>query len=137
MLFDDREQVLAVSVSWLEASGYSGKDLSTIEDWTARAYGERNGDVLERIRWIISAEPEAQPIERTIRTKDRRDRVWSFVTSALGQSNGRRLFVTVAQDVTERKVHEERAHLLMREVNHRARNMLSLDGVTGRVQPSW
>jgi PAS domain S-box-containing protein len=126
MLFDDREQVLGVSVSWLEASGYSRKDLSTIEDWTARAYGERKGDVLERIRWIISAEPEAQPIERTIRTKDRRDRVWSFVTSALGQSNGRRLFITVAQDGTERKVHEERAHLLMREVNHRAKNMLSL-----------
>jgi PAS domain S-box-containing protein len=127
MLFDDREQVLAVSVSWLEASGYSRQDLSTIEDWTARAYGERKGDVLERVRWMISAQPEAQPIERTIRTKkDRRDRVWSFVTSTLGQSNGRRLFITVAQDVTERKVHEERAHLLMREVNHRAKNMLSL-----------
>ncbi len=29
-------------------------------------------------------------------------------------------------DVTERKVHEEQLHLLMREVNHRARNMLSV-----------
>jgi PAS domain S-box-containing protein len=127
MLFDDREQVLAVSVSWLGASGYSRQDLSTIEDWTARAYGERKGDVLERIRWIISAEPEAQPIERTIRTKDRRDRVWSFVTSALGTKfDGRRIFITVAQDVTERKLHEEQVHLLLREVNHRAKNMLSL-----------
>jgi PAS domain-containing protein len=40
MLFDDREKVLAVSTSWLEASGYSREDLSTIEDWTARAYDE-------------------------------------------------------------------------------------------------
>jgi PAS domain S-box-containing protein len=127
MLFDDQEKVLAVSTSWLEASGYSREDLSTIEDWTARAYGERQFDMLEGIRWIISAEPEAQPNEQTIRTKDGRERRWSFVTSAMGtQSDGRRVFVCVAQDVTERKAHEEQVRLLMREVNHRAKNMLSL-----------
>lgn len=65
MLFDDREQVLGVSVSWLEASGYTQEDLSTIEKWTARAYGEGHGEVLERIRGIISAEPKAHPGERT------------------------------------------------------------------------
>jgi len=32
---------------------------------------------------------------------------------------------TVA-DITERKEREEREHLLMREVNHRAKNMLSV-----------
>jgi PAS domain S-box-containing protein len=127
MLFDDREKVLAVSTSWLEASGYSRDDLSTIEDWTARAYGERQRDMRDGIRWIISEEPEAQPNEQTIRTKDGRERLWSFVTSALGtKSDGRRLFITVAQDVTERKLHEEQVHLLMREVNHRAKNILSL-----------
>jgi PAS domain S-box-containing protein len=127
MLFDDRENVLAVSASWLEASGYSREDLSTIADWTARAYWERQCDMLESIRWIISAEPEAQPNEQTIRTKDGRERLWSFVTSALGtKSDGRRLFITVAQDVTERKLHEEQVHLLMREVSHRAKNILSL-----------
>jgi PAS domain S-box-containing protein len=127
MLFDDREKVLAVSASWLEASGYSREDLSTIEDWTARAYGERQCDMIEGIRGIISAGPEAQPNEQTIRTKDGCERLWSFVTSALGtKSDGRRLFITVAQDVTERKLHEEQVHLLMREVNHRAKNILSL-----------
>jgi two-component sensor histidine kinase len=32
----------------------------------------------------------------------------------------------MAQDMTERKAREEQVHLLMREVNHRAKNMLSL-----------
>src|SRR5262249_51174373 len=32
----------------------------------------------------------------------------------------------ILQDVTERKVREEREYLLMREVNHRAKNMLSV-----------
>jgi PAS domain S-box-containing protein len=35
-------------------------------------------------------------------------------------------FVGTIQDVTERKEREEREHLLMREVNHRAKNMLSV-----------
>jgi PAS domain S-box-containing protein len=127
MLFDDREQILAVSGSWLEASGYLGEQLHSIADWTACAYCDGQTEVLERLRWIISTEPEAQSIERKVLTKDGRERLWSFVTSALGtQSDGRHLFISVAQDVTERKAHEEQVHLLMREVNHRAKNMLSL-----------
>jgi PAS domain S-box-containing protein len=127
MLFDDREQILAVSGSWLEASGYLGERLRSIADWTACACCDGQTEVLERLRWIISTEPEAQSVERKVLTKDGRERIWSFVTSALGtQSDGRRLFISVAQDVTERKAHEEQVHLLMREVNHRAKNMLSL-----------
>jgi PAS domain S-box-containing protein len=127
LLFDDREQILAVSQSWLEQTGYSSEELRRIEDWTARAYGERSGEVLKRIRCTIPMEPEAKRAERMIRTKDGRDRLWSFVTSALGsQSDGRRMFICVAQDVTERKTHEEQIHLLMHEANHRAKNMLSL-----------
>jgi PAS domain S-box-containing protein len=127
LLFDDREQILAISQSWLEQTGYSREELRRIEDWTARAYGECSGEVLEQIRQNIPAEPEAERTERMIRTKDGRDRLWSLVTSALGtQSDGRRLFVCVAQDVTERKAHEEQVHLLMREANHRAKNMLGL-----------
>jgi PAS domain S-box-containing protein len=41
---------------------------------------------------------------------------------------GRRLvsFVGTVQDITERKEREEKEHLLMREINHRAKNMLSV-----------
>ncbi len=127
LLFDDQEQILAISQSWLAASSYSREELRRIEDWTTRACGERSGEVLEQVREIISTEPQARPAELMIRTKDGRERTWSFVSSALGtQSDGRRLFVCIAQDVTEQKAHEEHVHLLMREVNHRAKNMLSL-----------
>jgi PAS domain S-box-containing protein len=128
-LFDDRERILAVSRSWLEQSGYSREELPRLEDWTIRAYGKRSGEVLERLRQIliISGEPEARSAERMIRTKDGRERLWSFVTSPQAtQSDGRRLFVCVAQDVTDQKAHEEQIHLLMSEISHRARNMLSL-----------
>jgi hypothetical protein len=35
-------------------------------------------------------------------------------------------FVGTVADITQRKEHEEREHLLMREINHRAKNMLSV-----------
>jgi PAS domain S-box-containing protein len=127
LLFDDREQILALSQSWLEQTGYSNEELRRIEDWTARAYGERSGEVREQFRQIISTEPDTHSAELMIRTKDGRQRLWSFVSSALGtQSDGRRLFLCIAQDESERKAHEEQVHLLMREINHRAKNMLSL-----------
>jgi PAS domain S-box-containing protein len=128
-LFDDREQILAISRSWLEQSGYSREELPRLEDWTSRAFGERSGELLERIRQIIivSAEPEARSAELMIRTKDGRERRWSFVTSRQAtQFDGRRQFVCVAQDVTDQRAHEEQIHLLVSEISHRAQNMLSL-----------
>jgi PAS domain S-box-containing protein len=128
-LFDDREQILAISQSWLEQSGYLREELPRLEDWTIRAYGERSGEVLEQMRQIIiiSTQPEARSAELTIRTKDGRERLWNFVSSPVAvQSDGRRLFVCVAQDVTDQKAREEQIHLLMSEINHRAKNMLSL-----------
>jgi PAS domain S-box-containing protein len=127
LLCDDREQILAVSQSWLEKTGYSKEELRRIEDWTTRAYGEGSDEVLEYMRGIISTEPQGQLSERTIRTKDGRERLWNFVCSALGpQSDGRRLYVVMAYDVTDRKAHEDQILFLMREINHRAKNMLSL-----------
>jgi PAS domain S-box-containing protein len=129
LLFDDREQILVISQSWLEQSGYSKEELRRIEDWTTRAYGLHSDEVLEGIRQIIitSTEPEARSAELMIRTKDGRERLWSFVFSPLAvQRGGQRLLVCVAQDVTDQKAHEEQVHLLMREINHRAKNMLSL-----------
>ena len=35
-------------------------------------------------------------------------------------------FIGTVQDITERKEHEEKEQLLMREINHRAKNMLSV-----------
>jgi len=128
ILFDDQEQILAVSRSWLEAAGgISAAELHRMEDWTTRAFGERSDEVMEMIRAIIEAEPKARPDQLTIVTRRGDERVWNFVTSGVGAiSDGRRLFVSVAQDITDRKAYEERIHLLMREARHRTKNILSL-----------
>jgi PAS domain S-box-containing protein len=134
ILYDDREEILGASDSWYEKTGYSKGELRRLEDWTSRAYPDRAGDIIERIRReVISGEPAARRSESAVRTSDGQDRPWTFVTSALGkQPDGRRLFITVADDMTERKTYEEHIRLLMREMNHRAKNLLALVQVVAR-----
>jgi PAS domain S-box-containing protein len=128
ILFDDREQILAISRSWLEgAGGVPAAELHRMEDWTVRAYGERSDEALDVVRSIIATEPQAQTDELTILTRGGDKRIWNFVTSSLGaQSDGRRLFISMAQDVTDRRAYEERINLLMREARHRTKNILGL-----------
>ena len=128
ILFDDREQIIAVSQSWLTAAGLSQAELHTMGDWTRRAFGPRSDEVLKLIRRIIATEPpQARPDELTILTQSGDKRLWNFVTAALGtQSDGRHLFVSVAEDVTDRRAYEERIHLLMRESRHRTKNILGV-----------
>jgi PAS domain S-box-containing protein len=126
-LSDDREQILAISESWLEQTGYSREELRRLEDWTTRAYQERSDEVLKYLRGIMSGEPQGMlSYERTIRTKDGRERLWRFFRAALGtQSDGRRLFVFMAYDAPS-AVYGDQILFLMRESNHRAKNLLSL-----------
>ena len=133
MLFDDREDIVAVSQSWLDETGYSKEELRRMEDWTARAYHERSDEVLTDIRRTISKKPQTKRIEELLHTKDDRERLWNFVTAPLGiLPNGRHLFISVAQDLTERKAHEEHVQLLMREAYHRVKNLLGLVQVMAR-----
>jgi PAS domain S-box-containing protein len=129
MLYDDREQILAISESWLKAAGgVSADDFRRIEDWTNYFYdsGKQSREALELMREIIATEPEARKDELMLNFGGEK-RIWSFVNSGLGtQSDGRRLFVTVAQDVTDRRIYEERINLLMHEAQHRTKNILGL-----------
>lgn len=134
MLFDDREDILAVSDSWLEASGYSRDELRRLQNWTDLAYRERSSEVLAVLRDIIANQPHARPSEGVIRTKNGEERVWGFIKTGLETQFDRRvLFVTVAQDLTERKEREAQISMLMREVTHRSKNLLSIVQAIARL----
>jgi PAS domain S-box-containing protein len=126
-LFDDQERILAVNQSWVQQSAYPRDELRTIDDWRAHAYGERSRKVPEYLRELIATEPEVRKAGLAIRTGEGFERHWSFVGSALGtQSDGRHLFISMAQDTTDRKAYEERIEMLMREAKHRVKNLLGL-----------
>jgi PAS domain S-box-containing protein len=125
LLFDDREQILAVSQSWIEQTGYFREELRRLDDWTIRAYRERSDETLEKIRQLLFIpEPEMRSAERMIHTKDGRERLWSFLYNALPvKSDVGRQYICLAQDVTDQRAHEEQVRLLMREISHRAKTV--------------
>jgi PAS domain S-box-containing protein len=128
-LYDDQEEIVAISKSWLEQTGYTREELRRLEDWTTRAYQERSDEALKYLRATISGEPQGRLCtEEAIRTKDGHERLWRFFCAAVGtRSDGPRLFVSMAYDVSDpSKAYENQILFLMREANHRAKNMLSL-----------
>jgi PAS domain S-box-containing protein len=104
MLFDDSERILLLSAAWTAITGYTADELRTVADWTARAYGERSGEVLAHIRDIIRTEPARKEAELVVTTKGGEQRTWAFVAAALGRlADGRRLYTCTANDITDRK----------------------------------
>jgi len=127
ILYDDRQQILATSESWLKEAGVvSAAEFQRVENWTKYFFGERSDEMLELSRETIATEPDGRTDELVVNVGSEK-RIWNFVTSGLGaQSDGRRHFVVMAEDVTDRRAYEERIQLLMREAYHRTNNILSL-----------
>jgi PAS domain S-box-containing protein len=149
-------QVLHISRTWLEITGYGREELATMEDWVSRAYGSTGSDPttptrtdFERLYLLDRPIDEG---EYVIRTAEGKKRIWAFRSAPVGEEkSGRRLVVSMAADITERRDGEERIKLLMREVDHRAKNALMVvqsivhlsrsedpkkfsDAVEGRIQ---
>jgi PAS domain S-box-containing protein len=102
---------------------------------------DQNGEAdRKQFQRQVAGESDRYTIEKRIHRKDG-SYVWtSIISSSVRDSDGRFLYaVRTQEDVTERKWREEereererREHLLMHEVNHRAKNMLSLVQVIAR-----
>jgi PAS domain S-box-containing protein len=79
---------------------------------------------------LKSAEPKPAAIESRIRRRDDEVR-WVEIHGladfeGVGRERRAVRLIGIVQDITERKRREEQTQLLMREVNHRAKNMLSV-----------
>jgi PAS domain S-box-containing protein len=107
------------------------EDKTDIEEFTKRVHP----DDVERVWAAMEAaldptDPKPYAIEYRVRRGGDEVRCVEAhgLTYFQGASHDRRAvsMVGTAQDITERKQREEKNHLLMREVNHRARNMLSV-----------
>jgi len=97
-----------LSNSWTSLSGYTLSDIPTIADWTEKAYGQRMEDIRAIITEIFARDVAAGDGEYTITTKSGEPRNWDFISAPLGRDpDGRRLVLSMATDVTERKQAEQ------------------------------
>ncbi|NJD89472.1 MAG: PAS domain S-box protein [Betaproteobacteria bacterium] len=100
--------ILSMSRTWCEITGYSREDIPTIAAWTEKAYGERGEAVRSDIAALYGLETRRAEGEYRIRCKDGTQRVWEFSSVGLGaMPDGRRVAISMAADVTERRLAEE------------------------------
>lgn len=127
-------EILALSRVWLEITGYEIADIPTIADWTERAYGSRQNVVQAGIDRLYALDRRLDEGEFEIICADGKIRVWMFSSTPLGRiADGRRIVVSMAMDVTERKETESRMQLLIASLEAAA-NAIVLTDVNGNLE---
>ncbi len=126
LVFDDRGEIVIVNAEWLGRTGYGHGELRAIGDVAERLCGDRAAEVLACVEEVTRAGAERARIECDVATKGGVTLTWDFTVSALGPaSRGRRLFIGLAHDLTERRQAERTQQLLIGELNHRVKNTLA------------
>ncbi len=108
MLHAEDGTVLQLSHSWCEISGYSQEELGTTRDWARLAYGPQAQLLETHIAGLYGLRGKVTEGDFHIRTRAGARRIWEFSSAPLGRlSDGRRLVISVAIDVTERRQAED------------------------------
>ena len=107
MLHTDDGEVLGLSRVWSTLTGYGRDELRTRQDWTRRAYPAQFPKVEQAVAESFAREEPFTAGAFTVTAKDGRTLVWEFSIVPLGRlPDGRRLHITAAQDITERRAAE-------------------------------
>ena len=121
MIHAEGGEVVQINRVWTDLTGYAPSEIPTIVDWTERAYGERKEYVRAVIDRLYRLNKRVQEGEFVITTSSREKRTWEFSSAPLGHlPDGRRLVISIAMDITERKQMEQ--ELRQRAADLEARN---------------
>jgi len=108
MIHAEDGEVLLISNSWTEETGYRHCDIPTTGEWTARAFGERGAAARGEMEKLYRLAGRSNDGEMVITTSRGEGRVWDFSSGPLGLlPDGRRLAISMAKDITQRKRLEE------------------------------
>ena len=104
---DDGAIKLASRV-WTRTTGYELADLPSIGAMAETVLGGKGEGFVETVNGLFGAEEPAKIGELQVTTKDGETRHWAWSAAPLGAtSEGQQLAVSMAMDVTERKLAEE------------------------------
>ncbi|HEY8910025.1 MAG TPA: ATP-binding protein [Desulfosporosinus sp.] len=112
MLSAEDGEVIKISRVWTETTGYTQQEILTIYDWTEKFYGADNRKVQVNISktFMNPLIPENND-EYQIKTKDGEIRTWLITRAQIGKLyDGRKIVMSAAMDITERKRTEEELH---------------------------
>jgi PAS domain S-box-containing protein len=151
MVHADDGEVIHLSRTWTELTGYSAEQLRSIDAWIDLAHGAEGDDVRAQMRADLHASRTlgiSVPLwERDVRIADGGMRRWAFNTTQLGHmADGRQLRLVAGADVTEMRrllQNERRLRELAEEANKTKMQFLAtmshelrtpLNAIGGHVQ---
>lgn len=109
MIHTEDGEVLLLNNSWKEITGYSFEEINTISKWTEKAYGKKSQNIKEYIDKLYQIDKSVREGEFTITTKSGNKVIWDFSSAPLDRlSDGRRMVISTAMDVTDKKLAEEK-----------------------------
>jgi PAS domain S-box-containing protein len=127
-------QVLQISRSWTELTGYALKDVPTFDAWLNSAYGDGAEAVRNYVHETFKENRRTLGIEFPVRTRDGRIRHWTFSASSPGAlRDGRRFVVGMAVDITERKRAERLTQASLRMLSMTASPSVSRDEILQKM----
>ncbi len=106
-------QVLQVSRTWTELTGFAINEIPSFDTWlTKAAYGEGANAVRDHMHELSKGHKKSINVEFPVQALDGTIKCWSFSASSPGTLNdGRRFIVGMAVDITERKKIEKALEL--------------------------
>jgi PAS domain S-box-containing protein len=113
-------QVLQVSRTWAERTGYSLEDIPTFEAWLNKAHGPGADEVRAHVQKLFRGRARLLNAEIDVTTRGGDRRRWAFSASAPGTlRDGRRYIVEMAVDVTDRAEELRAANTELRGLSKR------------------
>ncbi len=101
-------EVLRVSRSWTELTGYTQEGMESLDAWLNRDYVPGADAVRDKVQALFQGKAHETGMEFPIRTRDGQVRHWSVSASSPGVlEDGRRFIVAMAVDITDRKRAED------------------------------
>ncbi len=117
-------QVLQISRTWTELTGYTIAEVQTFDEWLTKAVYDGADKIRDHMHELFKGNESSIGVEFTVRTRDGAIRCWSFSASSPGTlRDGRRFIVGMAIDVTERNQTEEALRHAQAKLKKRAKNL--------------
>ena len=103
MIHAEDGTVLYISKSFQALTKYDKEDVSTIYDWTEKAYGAKKEEVQDLISKLYTLKETQHDGESEVTTHDGRKLIWDFYSMYIGDlPDGRAVVMSTATDVTKR-----------------------------------
>ena len=104
MIHTDGGEIVHLSKSWTQISGYSPEELKTVRDWVNKAHEKPKNAADNQLKGLYQIKARRKEGEYEITTKDGKMLIWDFSSVPLGKSyDNRMLAMSMAVDITGRK----------------------------------